>query len=117
VRRELGVPGSSPDEPSLRGAGSPFGDRTLPYRFERQRLSLGPGEEHPTDPVAWAGSIVLVERGRLEVCCAFGARAIYQEGDLLPLGWLPLHALRNPGSVETRLVAVRRRRGPGADAG
>lgn len=70
---------------------------------------LAPGVERATDTEEWAGAIVLIERGRLEVCCTAGARSTYEEGDLLPLGWLPLLALRNPGAVETRLVAIRRR--------
>jgi hypothetical protein len=81
----------------------------LPPGFERWWLALGPGVERPTDRSEWAGAIVVIERGRLEVCCAAGGRATYEAGALLPLGWLPVLALRNPGAVETRLVAIRRR--------
>jgi hypothetical protein len=83
----------------------------LPEQFERRALALPPGVEQPAEAGEWAGAIVLIECGRLEVCCAAGARTTYLEGDLLPLGWLPLLALRNPGAVETRLIAIRRRAG------
>jgi hypothetical protein len=83
-----------------------------PDRFERRRHVLGPGVERPSHRAEWADTIVLIERGRLEVCCEAGSRVIYEEGDLLPLGWLPLRALRNPGMIETRLMAIRRRASP-----
>jgi hypothetical protein len=81
----------------------------LPATFERWRVELAPGTARPTDASHWAGAVVLIEGGRLEVDCERGGRRTFAAGDLLVLGWLPLRALRNPGSVPTRLVAVRRR--------
>ena len=88
-----------------------FGRDPLPRRFERRQFAIAPGSELPTDAGEWAGAIVLIERGRLEVRCTAGSRATYDAGACLPLGWLPLVALHNPGAVETRLVAIRRRTG------
>ncbi|QBI19572.1 hypothetical protein ER308_08420 [Egibacter rhizosphaerae] len=82
----------------------------LPGMFERWWVVLGPGAEQPTEAADWGGSLVVVERGRLEVDCEAGGRRTFRADDLLVLGWLPLRAVRNPGHVPTRLVAVRRRR-------
>ena len=81
----------------------------LPPTFERWQLLLAPGAERPADPGEWAGALVLVERGRLDVDCRVGGRHTFESGDLLVLGWLPLRTLRNPGPEPVRLVAVRRR--------
>jgi hypothetical protein len=116
VASDGGSDGGRPGDPStvrprrrLRDVVEPSGQ---PDRFERRRHVLGPGVERPSDRAEWADTIVLIERGRLEVCCEAGARVIYEEGDLLPLGWLPLRALRNPGMAEMRLIAIRRRPSP-----
>lgn len=95
-----------PLDPDLAAA---LGRPHLPPAFERFRLVVAPGEHRPTGPEAWAGCLVLVERGALEVDCDGGGMRSFVAGDLLALGWLPIRALRNPGMVETNLVAVRRR--------
>lgn len=82
--------------------------RDLPPTFERWTLVLAPGAERPADAARWAGALVLVEQGRLEVDCRAGGRRTFVAGDLLVLGWLPLCTLRNPGPLPARLVAVRR---------
>lgn len=86
-----------------------LGRPDLPPVFERFRLVLSPGERRPTRPAEWAGCLVLVERGTIEVDCDAGGMRSFAAGDLLALGWLPIRALRNPGSAEAILVAVRRR--------
>ena len=83
--------------------------RELLATFERWHLILAPGAEKSTDAGRWAGALVLVEQGRVEVDCARRGRHTFETGDLLVLGWLPLRMLRNPGDVSVRLVAVRRR--------
>jgi Bacteriocin-protection, YdeI or OmpD-Associated/Domain of unknown function (DUF1905) len=81
----------------------------LPPQFERWRLRLQPGVRRPTSGAEWAGAIVLVERGDLDVECAAGGMEHFRTGDLLALGWLPLRTLHNRGTVPVELVAVRRR--------
>lgn len=81
----------------------------LPGDFERWRVTLEPGEGRATGAAEWAGALVLIERGRLEVKCLEGGCESFRAGDLLTLGWLPLRELRNPGSVTMSLVAIRRR--------
>jgi len=88
--------------------GEVLGRPDLPPAFERLRLVLAPGASHPTTPTDWAGCLVLVERGAVEVICDEGGSRPFPEGDLLALGWLPVRTLRNAGQVEARLVGVRR---------
>lgn len=80
----------------------------LPPAFERWRVELEPGSHRPTEAREWAGALVLIEAGSLEVDCVTGGQRSFAEGDLLALGWLPITRLRNPGRGVTRLVAVRR---------
>ncbi|HSJ00188.1 MAG TPA: hypothetical protein VLA59_07375 [Patescibacteria group bacterium] len=86
-----------------------LGRPDLPPAFERFRVVLAPGDRRPTRPAEWAGCLVLVERGAVEVDCDAGGTRSFAAGDLLAPGWLPIRALRNPGAVEASLVAVRRR--------
>jgi hypothetical protein len=80
----------------------------LPAGFERWRLIVPPGTSRATSGEAWAGAMVLVEQGSLEVSCRAGGRREFDQGDMLVLGLLPLRSLRNTSPVELRLLAVRR---------
>lgn len=86
-----------------------LGRTNVPPSFERFRLVLAPGERRPTGPDAWAGCLVLVERGTVEVDCDAGGVRSFPTGDLIALSWLPVRTLRNPGAAEAWLLAVRRR--------
>lgn len=88
----------------------------LPPAFERFRAVLAPGDSRPTRPADWAGCLVLVERGTVEVVCDPGTMRSFGAGDLLALGWLPVRALRNLGAGEACLLAVRRRGKPSDEA-
>ncbi|MDP8904702.1 MAG: hypothetical protein M3N29_05205 [Chloroflexota bacterium] len=81
----------------------------LPAGFDRWRLSLPAGAERATSAQEWAGALVMVEQGTIEVSCVAGGRCRFVAGDVLALGWLPLKALRNPGPGVMQLVAIRRR--------
>ncbi|MEO5985555.1 MAG: hypothetical protein ABIW50_00725 [Candidatus Limnocylindria bacterium] len=79
----------------------------LPMGIERWRLALLPGIERPTGPDEWAGALVVVEQGTLEVECIGGGTEQFAPGNLLALGCLPVRALRNCGDEEMRLTVVR----------
>jgi hypothetical protein len=81
----------------------------LPPSFERWGVELAPLEQRSTSAGAWAGAVVLVEHGSLEVECEPGGRRTFGPGDILALGELPLRQLGNRGQSVTRLVAIRRR--------
>lgn len=89
-----------------------LGRTDLPPAFERFRVMLAPGDRRPTRPAEWAGCLVLVERGAIEVDCGAGGVRSFPTGDLIALGWLPVRTLRNPGADEAWLLAVRRRGEP-----
>jgi hypothetical protein len=81
----------------------------LPESFERWEVTLSAGGRRSTTAADWAGALVRVESGTLEVGCEAGGHETFHEGDLLALGWLPIVELRNRGAHVVRLVAVRRR--------
>jgi hypothetical protein len=81
----------------------------LPAEFERWRTRLPGRSARATHAAEWAGALVLVERGTLDVECTLGGERHFATGDLLALGWLPLRTLHNRGSEPVELLAVRRR--------
>lgn len=80
----------------------------LPPAFDRLRVTLGPGAARLTAATEWTDYLVLVEHGSVEVECIGGTRRTFAAGDMLALECLPVRALRNRGSDEARLLAVRR---------
>jgi hypothetical protein len=76
----------------------------LDYRV----VELPPGGERPYDAAEWAGALVIVDRGDIELACSDGRRPRFAGGAVLWLAGLPVRELRNPGSVPAVLVAVRR---------
>jgi hypothetical protein len=93
-------------EPTLAGA---LRRPDLPPWFERWHTVLAPHSSQPTTAEAWAGCLVLVEHGRIEVQCREGVHRSFATGDVLALGWLPVVLLRNRGPEEAILLAIRRR--------
>ncbi len=93
----------------LEGTGRLLARDGLSPRFQRWRLRLPAGASRPTSPADWAGALVLVERGTLEVECTGGGVRTFRRGDLLALGWLPLRRLVNRGDDDVEILAVRRR--------
>jgi hypothetical protein len=84
----------------------------LPAGFERWRVVIPPGATRATHAAEWAGALVRVESGTLEVWCLAGGHEAFHAGDLVALGWVPITELRNPGTTPVRIVAVRRRGPP-----
>ena len=93
------------EEAQLRRA---LSGRTLPPTIERWRVVIDAGEASPAHESAWAGALVLVERGRLRVECRAGGTETFDSGSLVVLGWLPLHRLCSIGDEQVCLLAVRR---------
>lgn len=73
-------------------------------------MRLGPGEHRLSSGVEWAGAIVVVVQGSVDVVCLTGNRQRFAAGEMVCLDWLQLHSLANPCATPARLVAVRRRR-------
>lgn len=89
----------------------------LPDGFERWEMTIPAGHSLPTAAEEWAGALVRVETGTLEVECLAGGHETFHAGDLLALGWLPVVELRNVGEEQLRLLAVRRDSGSPLRAG
>ncbi|MPZ63100.1 MAG: hypothetical protein GEU93_17785 [Propionibacteriales bacterium] len=65
-------------------------------------------------PADWADTLVVVERGQLDVECRNGARARFDEGAILSFAGVQLRQLRNPSGGPLVLSALSRLR-PTAD--
>jgi hypothetical protein len=72
-------------------------------------VEIPPGGERHYDGAEWAGALVVVDRGELELDCLDGDRPRFAGGAVLWLGGLPVRALRNPGAAPAVLIAVYRR--------
>jgi len=71
---------------------------------------LPPGSTKAYESSEWAGELIVVESGRLEIECVRRARRAFSGGALFWLEGLPLRALHNPGTVPAVLSAVSKAR-------
>ena len=85
-----------------------FLDRPLPDGFRLRTTVVAPGAECPYRDDDWAGALVVVERGEIDLECRDGSRVRFVAGDVLWLAALPLTALRNRGEETALLAAVTR---------
>jgi hypothetical protein len=83
--------------------------RPLPSAFVRCEVVLAPGAERAYVAAEWRDALVVVEEGSLQLVGLSGTRRRLECGAILWLAGLPLRALRNPGSVNTRIVGISRR--------
>ncbi|EID56442.1 hypothetical protein [Saccharomonospora xinjiangensis] len=70
----------------------------------RELLVLDAGESRDYEPDAWAGLLVVVATGELELETVHGQRQRFAHGSVLTLAGLPLRALR--ASAPTTLITV-----------
>ena len=81
--------------------------------FSFRHIALAPGYERWSGVNDWQDTLVLVERGAVEVECANGALARFTSGDVLSLCRMPPLLIRNPQlAAATVLSAVSRNRLP-----
>ena len=82
-----------------------------PPRWARLRLlAIAPGTQRTYEASEWAGALVVVELGRVELECFAGRRWRFERGAVLTLARLPLWAIHNPGRDVAVLSALRKRR-------
>jgi quercetin dioxygenase-like cupin family protein len=86
-----------------------------PRGFTQRVVALAPGQSCGYVDADWAGAIVLLARGQVELEAESGARRLFHRGDLLWLTNLPLRALHNPGPDGAVLVAISRAGGCGRE--
>ena len=77
--------------------------------FDVRVVELPPGGRRAYDVAEWAGALVIVDRGEVELACRDGRRTRFAGGAVLWLSGLPVRELRNPGAAPAVLVAVSRR--------
>jgi hypothetical protein len=80
-----------------------------PAGFRFASVELEPGGTRPYEAGEWAGALVVVARGEVELECRDGGRRRFGRGEALWLSGLPLRALRNPTGEPAVLVAISRR--------
>lgn len=80
-----------------------------PQAFRLRTLTLRPDDAIGYRRADWVDTLVVVERGELEIECLSGARARFREGSILVFDGLALRRLRNPGSESLVLSAMNRR--------
>jgi hypothetical protein len=91
--------------------------RPLPPAFVRCEVVLAPDAERAYVAAEWQDALVVVEEGSLELIGLSGTRRRLERGAILWLWGLPLRALSNPGTVDTRIVGISRRPMSSAPAG
>lgn len=79
-----------------------------PENFRVRTLGLGPGDAIDYRRADWAGALVVVERGEIEVECSDGVRVRFAEGAVLAFAGLTPRRLRNAGSGVLVLSALTR---------
>jgi hypothetical protein len=88
--------------------------RALPPSLRRREVVIRPGQPYIVDESEWAGALVVVENGVVEVETAAGSRARFGPGAVLAFAGLGARVLR--GCTENGepavLVAVSRVPGP-----
>ncbi len=77
-------------------------------RLASRRLLIEQHRPRRFDADEWQGSLVVVERGGLELEWADGARLAFTTGDVLCLDGLGLVALRATAAAPTLLLVLRR---------
>jgi hypothetical protein len=89
----------------------------IPDGFELRMWVLAPGETVPYDEAEWAGSLVTVEDGEIELRCSRGGSRRFGRGSMLVLEGLGLVAFHGCGPDPTVLAAISRRVDDGSSPG
>ena len=80
----------------------------LPAGFRLATIELAPGGIRPYEAGEWAGALVVVARGSVELECRDGGCRRFVRGEALWLSGLPLRTLRNPSGEPALLLAISR---------
>jgi hypothetical protein len=89
-------------------AGSLFGGARDPARFSITTTTVRPAHSIDYRESDWAGAVVVVLSGRLQLECRSGERACFDEGAVLFLAGIDLRRITNPGLTLLVLRSIRR---------
>jgi hypothetical protein len=92
-----------PGEPSLS-----FLQLPLPPTVDLRLVAIPAGVAKPYLAEEWDDSLVVVERGAVELECLRGGRRAFPTGAVIFLAGLPLRTIHNPGAETALLAAVSR---------
>ena len=92
-----------PDRISFLGA-------RCPKNFRLRTLTLPQGDALDYQRADWVDTLIVVERGELDIECRSGARATFREGAIVVFAGLAVRRLRNSGSSPLVLSAWSRGR-------
>ena len=81
-----------------------------PANFQLRTVILQPGDALDYQPADWVDTLVVVERGELDIECRGGERALFLAGAVLVFAGLTPRCLRNPGGVPLVLSVLSRSR-------
>lgn len=81
-------------------------------RFRRRVVTIVPGETLPFVEADWADTLVVIERGDVDLCCSRGGRRRFGASAILVLTGLSLVSLHNPGVEDAVLVSLSRAHPP-----
>ena len=84
------------------------GRASVRRQFVVRHVTIAAGIELAVKAADWRDSIVVVERGTLEVECLDGIRTTFTTGAMLCLDGLPIGMLCNRGSDPVQLFALSR---------
>jgi hypothetical protein len=91
------------------------GRTSVRRRFVVRHLTIAAGTELAVKAADWRDSIVVVERGPLEVECLDGVRTTFTTGAMLCLDGLPIGMLCNRGPDPVQLFALSRANAPAGE--
>jgi hypothetical protein len=86
--------------------------REIRRGFQVRDIAIPSGSQLAYDPTQWQGTVVLVERGRIELECLDGRRRVFGPGNVLFFVGLGLQTIHNAGTEALMLIAVSRRPRP-----
>jgi hypothetical protein len=86
-----------------------FLGRPVSAAFDLRTITVAPGAEQIYREADWRDSLVVVERGQIELECLSGGRRSFVPGNILWLAGMPLRAMHNSGPEPAVLSAVSRR--------
>ena len=95
-----------------RAGGRPsFLGKRIAAGFDARRAVVAPDRALSFDEAEWAGALVVVEQGRIELVCMGGARRTFGCGAILWLTGLSLREVRCHGVEPSVLLVLSRRIG------
>ena len=100
---------SESGDPDCDEAPVSFLGRPAPPGMDVRLVSIPRQSELAYEPSEWAGALVVVEAGEVELECRGGASACFATGSVLFFEGLGLRAVRNAGDEPALLSAVTRR--------